>query len=452
MSVTDTSHCATMAVSQPEPHAMSKTGPEHMFRYTHEFSETIICAAHGACVRDRDGREILDFTSGQMSAILGHAHPEIVAAVSEGIARLDHLHSSFLSDIVIDFTDALSGLLPDSLSKVLPLSTGGESNDAALRMAKLATGRYEIVAFDRSWHGVTGGASAATFSGARRGYGAPVPGVLALPTPHRYRSPFASDGEYDWRSELDWGFESIDRQSTGSLAAMIAEPIPSAGGIIEPPPGYLTALAEHCRSRGMLLVFDEAQTGLGRTGDRFAFEHEGVTPDILTLSKTLGAGLPLAATVASAEVEQACYENDFLFYTTHAADPLPAAVGRKVIEILIRDRLEERARELGGYLKGLLCDLQQRHEPIGDVRGRGLLIGVELVEDRHRKTPAHALGAEVGQRCIELGASLNIARQASAHIFRIAPPLTVTRDQIDTAIAILDQALTECVDRQARRD
>ena len=308
---------------------------EHVFRYTSEFSETIISAAHGAYVRDRDGREILDFTSGQMSAILGHAHPEIVATVNEAVARLDHLHSSFLSDVVIDFANALSGLLPESLSKVLPLSTGGESNEAALKMAKLATGRYEIVAFDRSWHGVTGGASAATFNGARRGYGAPMPGVLALPTPHPYRSPFASNGEYDWRSELDWGFESIDRQSTGSLAAMIAEPILSSGGILEPPDGYLTALAEHCRARGMLLIFDEAQTGLGRTGDRFAFEHEGVVPDILTLSKTLGAGLPLSATVASAEVEQACYEHDFLFYTTHAADPLPAAIGRKVIEILV---------------------------------------------------------------------------------------------------------------------
>ena len=424
---------------------MSPPQAEHVFRYTAEFCDAIISDANGACIRDRDGREILDFTSGQMSAILGHGHPEIVATVSDAVARLDHLHSSFLSDVVIDFANALCGLLPDSLSRVLPLSTGGESNEAALKMARLATGRYEIVAFDRSWHGVTGGASAATFNGARRGYGPPVPGVLALPAPHAYRSPFAANGGYDWRTELDWGFESIDRQSTGSLAAMIAEPILSAAGIIELPEGYLAALAEHCRARGMLLILDEAQTGLGRTGDRFAFEHEGVVPDILTLSKTLGAGLPLSATVASTEVEQVCHENDFLFYTTHAADPLPAAVGRKVIEIVVRDRLEERSRELGRYMKGILRDLQQRHEPIGDVRGRGLLLGIELVKDRHRKEPAHELGAAVGQRCIELGASLNIARQSSAHIFRIAPPLTVTRDQIDTAMTILDQALTECV-------
>ncbi|MYE58972.1 MAG: aminotransferase class III-fold pyridoxal phosphate-dependent enzyme, partial [Alphaproteobacteria bacterium] len=199
------------------------------------------------------------------------------------------------------------------------------------------------------------------------------------------------------------------------------------------------------------LIYDEAQTGLGRTGDRFAFEHEGVVPDILTLSKTLGAGLPLSATVASAALEEACYENDFLFYTTHTADPLPAAVGAKVVEILVRDRLEERARDLGAYMKAVLLDLRQRHECIGDVRGRGLLLGVELVEDRHSKAPANQLGHEVGRRCIELGASLNIARQASAHIFRIAPPLTVTRGQIDTAMDILDRALTECAGRRRRQ-
>ena len=162
---------------------MSMPGTEHIFRYTHEFSDTIIASATGAVIRDREGREILDFTSGQMSSILGHAHPEIVATVRDGIERLDHVHSSFLSDPVIEFSRALSDLLPDKLSRVLPLSTGGESNEAALKMAKLATGRYEIVAFDRSWHAITGGAGSATFNGARRGYGAPVPGVLALPTP-----------------------------------------------------------------------------------------------------------------------------------------------------------------------------------------------------------------------------------------------------------------------------
>jgi 2,2-dialkylglycine decarboxylase (pyruvate) len=417
---------------------------DHVFRYGGEFADLIVQRAQGACMYCPDGREVLDFTSGQMSAILGHSHPEIVATVRDAIAELDHVHSSLLSEPVLRLAEALAAILPDSLSKMLPLSTGGESNDAALRMAKMTTGGFEVVAFDRSWHGVTGGAGSSTFNGARQGYGPALPGALALPTPDAYRSPFARDGRYDWREELDFGFQMLDRQSVGRYAAVIAEPILSSAGIIELPTGYLQALKSKCVERGMLLILDEAQTGLGRTGDRFAFEHEGVVPDILTLSKTLGAGLPLSATITSAEIEQHCYEQGYIFYTTHAADPLPASVGVKVVEIIVRDALAERARELGTYMKDHLLALKQRHEPIGDVRGRGLLLGVELVQDRQSKAPARELGLEVSRRCLELGASLNIGRRSVANIFRIAPPLTVTREQIDTAVSILDQALTEC--------
>jgi 2,2-dialkylglycine decarboxylase (pyruvate) len=416
----------------------------NVFRYGGDFSDLIIQRAEGANVYGPDGRQVLDFTSGQMSAILGHSHPEIVATVREGIAELDHVHSGLLSEPVLRFTEALAGILPESLSKVLPLSTGGESNDAALRMAKMTTGGFEVVAFDRSWHGVTGGAGSSTFNGARQGYGPTLPGALALPTPDAYRSPFVTNGHYNWKEELDFGFRMLDRQSVGRYAAVIAEPILSSAGIIELPPGYLQALKSKCAERDMLLILDEAQTGLGRTGNRFAFEHDGVVPDILTLSKTLGAGLPLSATITSAEIEQQCYDQGYVFYTTHAADPLPAYVGAKVIEIIVRDALAEHARELGTYMKEQLLSLKQRHEPIGDVRGRGLLLGVELVEDRQSKTPAHNFGIKVSRRCLELGAILNIGRHSIANVFRIAPPLTVNREQVDTAVSILDQALTDC--------
>ncbi len=424
---------------------MSKSERSRVFRYGGDFADQRIVRAEGAYIYDSDGRKILDFTSGQMSGILGHGHPEIVAVVQEMVAKLDHLHSGFLSDPVIAFADALAELLPEGLDRVLPLSTGGESNEAALRIAKTVTGGFEVVAFDRSWHGVTGGAAAATYSGGRRGHGPTLPGVLTLPTPHAYRSPFNRDGVYDWRSEFEFGWEIIDRQSTGQLAAVIVEPILSSGGIVELPDGYLTALKEKARERGMLLILDEAQTGMGRTGDNFAFQREGVVPDILTLSKTLGAGLPLSATITSAAIEEDCHDKGFLFYTTHAADPLPAAVGGKVVEIVLRDRLAGRARDLGDYLLSQLRDLQQRHPIIGDVRGRGLLLGVELVADRKTKTPALEVGTAVGQRCLELGACLNIGRRSMSGVFRIAPPLIVTRDEIDLAIAIFDQALGECV-------
>ena len=416
---------------------------QQVFRYGGEFAEQRIARAKGSYIYDADGREILDFTSGQMSAILGHGHPEIVETVQDMAANLDHLHSGFLSDPVVEFAGALAGMLPDALDRVLPLSTGGESNEAALRIAKTYTGGFEIVAFDRSWHGVTGGAAATTYSGGRRGHGPSMPGVLTLPTPHGYRSPFNHDGDYDWRAEFEFGWQMIDRQSTGQLAAVLVEPILSSGGIIELPEGYLAALREKAHERGMLLILDEAQTGMGRTGNNFAFERDGVVPDILNLSKTLGAGLPLSATITTAAIEQDCVDKDFLFYTTHAADPLPAAVGAKVVEIVLRDRLAERSRELGDYLKAQLLDLQQRHPMIGDVRGRGLLLGVELVTDRGSKEPASDFGVAVGRRCIELGACLNISRRASSSIFRIAPPLTVSRGEIDSAIAIFDQALSE---------
>ncbi|MBT5897843.1 MAG: aminotransferase class III-fold pyridoxal phosphate-dependent enzyme, partial [Rhodospirillaceae bacterium] len=192
---------------------------EHVFRYGGDFAEMRITRAKGSYIHDRDGRAILDFTSGQMSSILGHGHPEVVEVVHDMAANLDHLHSSFLSDPVVAFADALAAMLPRGLDRVLPLSTGGESNEAAQRIAKTYTGGFEIVAFDRSWHGVTGGAAAITYSGGRRGHGPTLPGVLTLPTPHAYRSPFNRGGDYDWRAEFEFGWDMIDRQSTGQLAA-----------------------------------------------------------------------------------------------------------------------------------------------------------------------------------------------------------------------------------------
>ena len=177
----------------------------------------------------------------------------------------------------------------------------------------------------------------------------------------------------------------IDAQSTGSLAACIVEPILSSGGVIVPPPGYLAALRDRCHERGMLLIFDEAQTGLCRTGDGYAFEHDGVVPDILTLSKTLGAGLPLAAVVTSAELEERAHELGYLFFTTHVSDPLVASVGTTVLDILQRDDMAAQARSKGAVLHAGLQELAARHAVVGDVRGRGLMQGLELVLDRATK-------------------------------------------------------------------
>ena len=417
----------------------------HLVRYGGRFSTEIIERAAGSFLYTASGRKVLDFTSGQMSAILGHSHPEIVATVRQQIGTLDHLFSGMLSRPVVELARRLAESLPAPLAKTLLLTTGAESNEAALRMAKLVTGKHEIVSFAGSWHGMTQGAAAATYSTGRNGYGPAAVGNLAIPTPNSYRPDFVTaEGLFDWQRQLDWAFALIDAQSVGSLAACLVEPILSSGGVIEPPVGYLAALKRKCEERGMLLILDEAQTGLCRTGTWYAFERDGVVPDIITLSKTLGAGLPLAAVVTSAAIEEEAHRRGFLFYTTHVSDPLVAAVGNTVLDVLEREQLDERARKLGAVLRDGLLAVQDRHEVVGDVRGRGLLQGVELVTDRDTKQGSDELGALVTVRCLELGLHMNVVQlPGMGGTFRIAPPLTSTEDEIALGVEILDQAIGE---------
>ena len=420
----------------------------HLLKYGGEFVDFVPVRAEGAFLYDDAGRRVLDFTSGQMSAVLGHSNPEIVATVRDGIARLDHLFSSMLSRPVVDLAEALARLVPQ-LPKVMLLSTGGEANEAAIKLAKLVTSSWEVVGFAQSWHGMTGGAASAPYKAGRRGYGPMATGCFAIPAPNAYRPGFAG---VDWQTELDDAFDLLDRQSTGNLAAFIAEPILSSGGIIELPQGYLAALKQKCVERGMLLILDEAQTGMGRTGTMFAFERDGVAPDILVLSKTLGAGLPLAAVMATDEISQTADQRGFLFYTTHVNDPLPAMVGMKVVEIVQRDGLAARAAVLGDRLERGLLSLKQRYPCIGDVRGRGLLLGLEFnALDRDEKHTARALSDAVTDNALKLGLSANIVRTgASDGVMRIAPPLTATEGEIDLGLDLLDAALDQTIENLPR--
>ncbi len=420
---------------------------KHVLRYGSAFVPEIIDRAAGSFVYTESGREILDFTSGQMSAILGHSHPAIVATVQKQVATLDHLYSGMLSRPVVDLSRRLAESLPDPLNKVLLLTTGAESNEAAIRMAKLVTGKHEVVSFARSWHGMTLGAAGATYSAGRKGYGPVAPGNIAIPMPNAYRPDFVdSTGALDWQRQLDVAFDLVDAQSTGSLAACIVEPILSSGGIIELPLGYLAALKRKCEERGMLLILDEAQTGLCRTGDWYAFERDGVTPDIITLSKTLGAGLPLAAVITSDAIEQEAHDRGFLFFTTHVSDPLVAAVGNTVMDVLESEHMATRAAHLGSVLRAGLLAMQEKYEIIGDVRGRGLLQGIELVLDRETKESSDELGAGITRRCLELGLHMNIVQMPGAgSVFRIAPALTSSEEELALGLGILDRAIGEAV-------
>ncbi|MEO8291070.1 MAG: aspartate aminotransferase family protein [Gaiellaceae bacterium] len=413
-----------------------------LIRYAGGFAPMTVDRAEGAWVETADGRRILDFTSGQICSTIGHNHPRIVEAIRGAADTVLHLNSWMLSEPVLALAERLATLVPDPLEKVIFLNTGSEANELALKMAKMHTGRFEVVGLTRSFHGLLAGIASVNFSMAHSGFGPLLPGAFALPAPYEYRCPIRHcDGACDCTC-LETGFDLLDQQSVGSLCAVIVEPVLSAGGMIVLPDGYLRRLRELCDERGMLLVLDEAQTGFGRLGTMFGFEHDHVVPDFVAVSKTLGGGVPLAATVTTAAIEEDCFDKGFLHVTSHVSDPLPAAVGLAVLDVIAEERLVERASEQGEYLLGRLRELQELHEEIGDVRGRGLLVGIELVTDRESKTPADELGRRVTAECLERGLSMNIVRAGThANCFRMAPPLTITREEIDFAVDVLDASL-----------
>ena len=418
-----------------------------LIRYAGGFAPFTVARAEGAWVETTDGRRILDFTSGQICSTLGHNHPRIGDAIRASLDTVSHLNSWMLAEPVLALGERLAGLVP-GLDRVMLLNTGSEANEVALKLAKMVSGRWEVVGLTRSFHGLLSGIASVNFSMAHAGFGPLLPGSFALPAPYAYRCPVRHcDGACDCTC-LEAGFELVDQQSVGSLCAVVAEPVLSAGGIIVPPDGYFRRVRELCDARGMLLVADEAQTGFGRLGTMFGFEHDGAVPDLLAVSKTLGGGVPLAATITTAAIEDAAVGKGFLHVTSHVSDPLPAAAGLAVLDVIEEEGLVERARERGDYLLAALRELQARHEQIGDVRGRGLLVGLELVEDRATREPANALGAAVTAECLERGLSMNIVRAgSSANCFRMAPPLSITEDEIDLAVSILDESLAAVLAR-----
>ncbi len=420
---------------------------QHLIRYGGEFFPSFILSARGAYIFDENNRPILDFTSGQACATLGHNHPAIIKAMQRSGEGVIHLFSGMLAPAVAKLAKQIAKMLPPQLQKLIVLNSGSESNETALKIAKMNTGGFEIIGLGGSWHGVTAGSGAASYARDRRGYGPKLAGNMAIPEPNCYRCPIKHCRDACDLTCLEVGFEMFDMQSVGSPAAMIAEPILSAGGILVPPSDYFKVAKVKCEERGMLLIFDEAQTAFGRVETNFAFEQMDVVPDIVTVSKTLSAGLPLAATITSAKIEEDCYQKGFSHYTSHVSDPLLAEVGLAVLDVIEKEKLIENCREMGAYLKAGLCELKERHEVIGDVRGRGLLLGVELVKNRETREPNHEMGAKISKRCLQLGLNMNIRRAQPGRgaVWRIAPPLSIAKDEIDSALTIFDQAITECL-------
>jgi len=395
----------------------------------------------GSEVEDINGKQYLDFNSGQMCAWLGHNHPTIVDAVHDACESLIHAHSSYYNDKEIELAERLGNLLPAPLQKSMFLQSGADANEAAINIARKYTGGFEIISPHTSFHGMSDTTRSLTFAGWHRGYGPPQAGMLAMLAPYCYRCPINLDPETCGIACLDASFELIDAQTTSRPAAVLTEPIFSAGGVIEPPDGWLSRLAEQCEVRGMLLILDEEQTGLGKTGDAFAFQQAAVVPDIITLAKHFGGGICVSSVTPSAEIESRVGPVEFLVTPSHSNDPLACAAATATLDVLERDDLAGKARQLGGYLRSRLNALAERFEIIGDIRGRGLLQGIELVRDRATKEPATTEGKAISERCLEAGLIFSIRRDGS--VLRFVPPASTSEDQIDRAIGILSDALAD---------
>ena len=346
----------------------------------------VISRAEGSISYDTEGNSYLDFNSGQMCSTLGHNNPRIQQVIEAQSKVLTHASTVYYNVPQVELAARLASVNDPLLRKSVFGELGSDSNELAVLLARRATGRMGIGALTQSFHGLSDATRAISYSAAGPGYGPPMPDVFAIPTPYCYRCPYQGDGKGCCMAPLHFGMETLDRQCGGGPAAVIVEPIVSAGGVIELPAQYLQGLRKELSKRGALLIYDEAQTGLGKLGQMFAYQVYGVQPDVLTVSKHLGGGLAVSAAITTDEVTSRATRNGLSIGHSHSSDPLACKAGTASIDEIVEKELPKRALEIGGYWQANLRALQQRYEIIGDIRGRGLLQGIELVRDRSSRS------------------------------------------------------------------
>ena len=394
----------------------------------------------GAEVWDVDGNRFLDFMAGIAVCSTGHSHPKVVAAVTEAAQKFLHISSDYWHEGQVALGDRIAELAPmGEPAMSFFAQSGTESVEGALKLARYVTGRSRFIGFLGGFHGRTMGSLSFTASKytQQKGFFPTMPGVTHVPYPNPYRPLLA--GEDQGAAVLNY-IENVLFQSNvppSEVAAILVEPIQGEGGYLVPPPGFLEGLRALCDRHGILLIFDEVQSGIGRTGKMFASEHWGVQPDIMTLAKGLGSGLPIGMVVAKRSImsqwKRGAHGN------TYGGNPICCAAAIATLD-LVRGGLMQNAARMGEHFMLRLQELQARHAVIGEVRGRGLMIGMELVTDRHSRTAARELCDRFITRAYENGLLLLSCGQSTV---RFMPPLTVNAAEIDEAVAILDATFGE---------
>jgi 4-aminobutyrate aminotransferase len=408
----------------------------------------VIERAEGINLWDVDGNRYLDFSAGIAVMNIGWNHPRVVEAIRRQAGVLTHgAFLDFCSEIPVKFAEKILALLPRSLNRVYFSNSGAETIEAALKLARYHTRRKYFVSFYGGFHGRTYGAVSLTAAKViqRRHFGPFLP-VIHSPYPNPYR-PFGGGGQACDVNVLDNLEHEIFRTEAApeEVAAIVVEPIQGEGGYVVPPLSFLARLRELCDEHGILLVADEVQSGCFRTGRFLACEHFGVTPDIVCLSKAIGGGLPLGVTVASDGIMSWPPGSHA---STFGGNNLACAAGMAVLEVMEEMDIGSHVTEMGSYLLEGLRSLQDRHEIIGDVRGIGLMVGMELVKDRQTREPAMEERNRILNRAFEAGLALLPAGES---VIRFCPPLTIGKEDIDTGLGILDRSMEDVGANRPRR-
>lgn len=409
-----------------------------------------VAGGEGCWFWDEDGRRYLDFASQVVNLNLGHQHPRLVGAVRRQAGVLCGLAPSFASEPRSRLAGLLAEVAPGDLSMTLFTTGGADANENAVKLARWVTGRHKVVARYRSYHGATAGAAALTGDPRRWPAEPATPGVVRLHDPYPYRcaaGPHAPGAPCPICAGGPHLEQVLQYEGPDSVAAVLLETVTGANGVLVPPPGYLASIREVCDRHGALLILDEVMTGFGRTGRWFASDHWGVAPDIMTLAKGItGGAVPLGAVVVSERLRPWLEEHEFASGLTACGHPLACAAGVATLEALREERLVERAAEMGPVLGDGLRGLAERHASIGEVRGLGLLWGLELVRDRETREPLVAYGAR-GAAAEPVAALRRAALDRGLHVYLhgnlllVAPPLVVGRDEVETGLALLDDIL-----------
>jgi alanine-glyoxylate transaminase/(R)-3-amino-2-methylpropionate-pyruvate transaminase len=366
---------------------------------------------------------------------VGHAHPRVVEAVCNQVAELTHCTTMFYHPVPAHLAEELAATMPAGHDWVVHFTnSGSEAIDLALVMARSYTGNTDMLSLRTSYHGPTVGAQSLTGIAGFRHPNAQLGGVAFVPEPNQYRGVYG-EGVEPYLDEID---RTIAGSTTGRLAGMIIEPVQGYGGIVEMPPGYIAGAFERVRAAGGLGIIDEVQSGFARTGDHYwAFEADGVVPDIVVMAKGIGNGIPLGAVVARRHIAESMADK-FLFHT-YGANPVACAAGRAVLRIIREEGLQENAKKVGAALKSRFAELQQKYSVIGDVRGRGLMIALELVNDRATKEPATELTAKVFEETRRQGI---VCSKSGPHrsILRLVPPLCLSMEDVDPVAEAMEKS------------